>query len=139
MKMPGPLHRINIPDREIEISAIRSQGAGGQHINKVSTAVHLRFDIPSSSLTEPCKQRLLKLRDRRINKDGVLIIKAGRYRSQDKNREDALTRLRELVSRAMLSPKTRKATRPTRGSQKKRLDRKSLHGRKKALRGKILE
>jgi ribosome-associated protein len=137
--MPAHWNRIDIPDGEIEISAIRSQGAGGQHINKVSTAVHLRFDIQASSLTEPCKQRLLKLRDRRINKDGVVIIKAGRYRSQDKNREDALARLQELVSRAMLSPKARKATRPTRGSQKKRLDRKSLHGRKKALRGKILE
>ena len=137
--MPADTRRTRIPDNEIAISAIRAQGAGGQHVNKVSTAIHLRFDIKASSLPDACKQRLMKLQDQRISREGVIIIKSGRYRSQEKNREEALARLHELVNRAMIAPGTRKATRPTRRSQEKRLERKSMHGRKKALRGKILD
>jgi len=137
--MPADTRRTRIPDNEIAISAIRAQGAGGQHVNKVSTAIHLRFDIKASSLPDACKQRLMKLQDQRISREGVIIIKSGRYRSQEKNREEALARLHELVNRAMIAPGTRKATRPTRRSQEKRLERKNMHGRKKALRGKVLD
>nr|MBV6629603.1 aminoacyl-tRNA hydrolase [Oceanococcus sp. HetDA_MAG_MS8] len=125
---------LSIPDSEISWEAIRAQGAGGQNVNKVSSAIHLRFDVQASSLPDGLKQALLNLRDRRVSSEGVVVIKAQRSRSQEANLEDARQRLAELVARAAHKPKARKATRPTRASQRRRVESKVKRGRTKALR-----
>jgi ribosome-associated protein len=130
-------NQVSIPLAEIQVQGIRAQGAGGQNVNKVSSAIHLRFDINQSSLPEFYKERLQQLRDRRITSDGTIIIKAQRFRSQEKNREDAMQRLRDLITSAASVNKTRKSTKPTRSSQRRRVDGKTKRGQLKSLRSTV--
>ena len=129
--------QVFIPDTEIDIQAIRAQGAGGQNVNKVSSAIHLRFDINASSLPEIYKQKLLQLNDQRISNEGIIVIKSQQFRSQDKNRDEALKRLQALIKTVTVTRKKRKPTKPTLGSKQRRMESKTRRGRLKGLRGKI--
>jgi ribosome-associated protein len=133
--MDKPGYRVS--EREVEFSAMRAQGAGGQNVNKVSSAVHLRFDVGASSLPEWLRERLLALPDQRLNKDGVLVIKAQQHRTQELNRADALQRLQALIDAVSHTPKARRATKPTYGSKQRRLAGKTRRGEVKSLRGKV--
>ena len=132
--MLNPPYPITVLPAEVELTAVRSQGAGGQNVNKVASAIHLRFNVPASSLPEAIKARLLALDDRRLTRDGVLVIKAQRFRNQEQNRDDALARLNELIALASHVPRARRATKPTKGSRQRRLDDKKQRGSRKSLR-----
>ncbi|RDB42106.1 aminoacyl-tRNA hydrolase [Halomonas sp. DQ26W] len=129
--------QVILADHEIDLQAVRSQGSGGQNVNKVATAIHLRFDIRASSLPEGFKEKLLALNDQRITRDGVLIIKAQSHRTQERNRNEALGRLKALIKSVMYAPKKRVATRPSKGAKQRRLDGKKKRGQHKAMRGKV--
>jgi len=128
---------VTLDESEVELNAMRAQGSGGQKVNKTSAAIHLRFDIAESTLPEFYKERLLELKDKRITKEGIVVIKAQQHRSQEQNREEALERLVELIKSVNVVQKKRVATKPTKGSQKRRLNSKKQHGQKKKLRGKV--
>lgn len=129
--------QVRLSMDEIDMQAIRAQGAGGQNVNKVASAIHLRFDIPRSSLPDVYKERLLQLRDRRLSSEGVLVIKAQRFRTQEKNRADALERLRALLQSVAVVPKTRRPTKPSRAATQKRVDSKTRRGKVKSLRARV--
>ncbi|BBM02158.1 alternative ribosome rescue aminoacyl-tRNA hydrolase ArfB [Microbulbifer sp. GL-2] len=131
--------KIQVPLDEVQFSAVRAQGAGGQNVNKVSSAIHLRFNIPASSLPEKIKQRLLQLSDRRVSSDGTVVIKAQNFRTQEKNREDALSRLQQLIEQAAEIPKRRIPTKPSRGAKERRLQSKNRRSQVKTMRGKVKE
>ncbi|MBC7414435.1 MAG: aminoacyl-tRNA hydrolase [Herminiimonas sp.] len=137
MATTAPASGIVLDESEVEMTAIRAQGPGGQNVNKVSSAIHLRFDIGASTLPEPVKERLLQLKDQRITGEGVIVIKAQQARSQEKNRADAMRRLQEMIDEAATVATPRKATRPTYGSQRKRLESKASRSQVKAMRGKV--
>ena len=128
---------IRLNDHEVDISAIRAQGAGGQNVNKVSSAIHLRFDINASSLSAPQKERLLASNDNRISKEGVFVLKAQQFRTQERNKADAIERLQQFIIQATYISKNRKPTRPSRNAKRKRVDKKTQRGKTKALRGKV--
>ncbi|PWK50715.1 alternative ribosome rescue aminoacyl-tRNA hydrolase ArfB [Pleionea mediterranea] len=130
-------NNVSLSDNEVELIAIRAQGSGGQNVNKVSSAIHLRFDIKQSSLPEFYKERLLNLNDNRINQDGVLVIKAQKFRTQEKNKEDAINRMVGLIKESVKVEKKRKKTKPSKSSQRKRIESKKKHGQNKRLRGKV--
>ncbi len=132
--MLNKVYTLTVLPAEVELTAVRSQGAGGQNVNKVASAIHLRFNVPASSLPDPIKARLLALDDRRLTRDGVLVIKAQRFRNQEQNRDDAMARLNELVAQASHVPRARRATKPTKGSRQRRLDDKKQQGNRKSLR-----